>query len=86
MDLYAQSVKITPHDVAVYSLSQKSPGFNTYPRKSVSRKQSMEHIYDEIPSFSDIKSENRTKSEKIDDLTTTDPVYTNQEKIENSKI
>lgn len=87
MDLYAQTVKITPHDKVIYSLSQKSPGFNTFPRKSVSRKQSMEHIYDEIPSLSDeITSSNRTKSEKIDDLTTTDSVYENQESIEKTKM
>lgn len=86
MELYAQSVKITPHDIAVYSLTENAPGFNTYPRKNVSRKSSMEHIYAEIPSFADIKNENRAKSEKIDDLTTTDAVYTNQESIENTKI
>jgi hypothetical protein len=86
MDLYAQSVKITPKDIAIYSLSQKSPGFNTYPRKSVSRKQSMEHIYDEIPNLTAITSENRTKSERIDDLTATDAVYTTMGSIEKTKI
>ena len=88
MDLYAQSVKITPRDVAVYSLSQESPGFNTYPRISVSRKQSMEHIYDEIPPLAEITSENRSKSEKIDDLTTTVAVQlcTDQDSIEKTKI
>jgi hypothetical protein len=84
MDLYAQSVKVTPYDIAIYSLSQKSPAFNTFPKKNISRKQSMEHIYDEIPS--EITNANRTKSVKIDDLTTTDTVYENQECIEKTKM
>lgn len=87
MDLYAQTVKITPYDKAVYAVSQKSLGFNTYPRKNISRKQSLEHIYDEIPSLSaEITSENRTKSAKIDDLTATDSVYEDRESIEKTKM
>lgn len=84
MDLYSQSVKITPRDIAVYSISQKP--FNTYPRKNVSRKQSMEHIYDEIPIPAEITAAHRVQSDKLDDLTVTDAVYENHESIEKTKM
>lgn len=87
MDIYAQSIKVTPHDIANYSISQNLPGFNTFPRKNVSRKQSLEHIYDEIPPLSvEITSDNRTKGEKSDDLTATNSVYGIHESIERTKL
>lgn len=67
IDLYASSIKITPKDIATYAISQKS-GFHTFPKKSVTRKQSLEHIYDEIPTPIEITIENRQKSDRIDDL------------------
>lgn len=94
IDLYAQSIKITPKDIATYAISQKS-GFHTFPKKNVSRKQSLEHIYDEIPTPIEITAENRQKSDKIDDLSATETtivqqleshVYENQQaKIENER-
>lgn len=96
MDLYVQSIKITPRDIATYAISQKS-GFHTLPKKNMSRKQSLEHIYDEIPTPIEITAENRQKSDKIDDLSATDTkttivqqleshVYENQQaKIENER-
>ena len=84
MDLYAQTVKITPLDIATFSLSQK-PEFNTYPRKKISRT-SMEHIYAEIQIPQEITVANRTKSDKIEDLSMTDAVYENQESIEKTKM
>jgi hypothetical protein len=83
MDIYAQSVKVTPHDVALFSLAQKCP-FNTFPRKNISRKQSMEHIYDEIPINSDITGAKRMKTETIDDLP--DAVQQNDESVEKTKM
>lgn len=85
MDLYAPPVKITPRDIAIYSLSQKNLGFNTFPRKNISRKQSMEHIYDEIPVPPEIIAK-RAKSDKIDDLSPANAVYANQECIEKTKM
>lgn len=85
IDLYAQSIKLTKNDFAIYSESQK-PNFNTYPRKSVSRKQSLEHIYDEIPVASAIKDTNREQSERIEDLCLTNELYENQESIEKTKV
>lgn len=82
MDLCAQSVKITPHDVATYATIQK-PAFHTFPRKNLSRKQSLEHIYDEIP-IKSITAEDATL--KSDDLTTAPDLYENQESIEKTKM
>lgn len=94
IDLYAQSIKITPKDIATYAISQKS-GFHTFPKKNVTRKQSLEHIYDEIPTPIEITPENRQKSDKIDDLSANEStivqqleshVYENQQaKIENER-
>jgi hypothetical protein len=94
IDLYAQSIKITPKDIATYAISQKS-GFHTFPKKNVTRKQSLEHIYDEIPTPIGITAENRQKSDKIDDLSAAETtivqqleshVYENQQaKIENER-
>lgn len=85
LDLYSPSVKITPRDIAIYSLSQKNLGFNTFPRKNISRKQSLEHIYDEIPIPPEIAAK-RAKSEKIDDLSPINDLYANQESIEKTKM
>jgi hypothetical protein len=85
VDLYAQSVKITPQDKAIFLMSQK-PGFNTYPRKNVSRKQSMEHIYAEIPIPNPIAAMSSTKIEKSQDLSPSDSLYENQESIEKTKM
>lgn len=92
IDLYAQSIKITPKDIATYAVSQKS-GFHTFPKKNVTRKQSLEHIYDVIPTPIEITDENRVKSDKIDDLSATEEkqklenhVYQNQQAtIENER-
>lgn len=84
MDLYAQSVKITPRDIAAFQIN--ATGFNTFPRKTISRQQSLDHIYDEIPFSPEISDANRTKSGKIEDLSTTDTVYENQESIEKTKM
>lgn len=87
MDIYAQSVKITPRDIAIYSLSQKPATFNTFPRKNVSRKQSMEHIYDEIAAkISPEIADARMKSDKIDDASQTAALYENHESIEKTKM
>lgn len=67
IDLYAECVKskITPKDVATYALSQISGNHHTFPKKNVSRKQSLEHIYDEIPTITAmIKEEGIKRSEK----------------------
>lgn len=82
MDLYAQSVKITPHDIAAFTL----PPFHTFPRKNISRKQSLEHIYDEIPILAELAGENRPKSDKIDDLSATKTLNENQESVEKTKM
>lgn len=92
IDLYAQSIKITPKDIVTYAVSQKS-GFHTFPKKNVTRKQSLEHIYDVIPTPIEITDENRVKSDKIDDLSATEEkqklenhVYQNQQAtIENER-
>lgn len=68
IDLYAAPPKITPHDIAIYSLVQKKP-FNTFPsRKNVVRKQSLEHIYDEIPLDFDKPAGGKPKSVDITSL------------------
>lgn len=82
MDLYAQCVKITPKDVATFSNSQKP--FNTFPRKNVSRKQSLEHIYDEIPIG--ITKPNAEKTDKAEELHVTESTYENQESIDKIKM
>lgn len=92
IDLYAQSIKITPKDIATYAVSQKS-GFHTFPKKNLTRKQSLEHIYDEIPTPIEITVEKRVMSDKIDDLSATEEkqkleshVYQNQQAtIENER-
>ena len=65
MDLVAQTVPITPADFAIYAMSQKSI-YNTFPRKNVSRKQSLEHIYDEIPTIAEIKAADDASRSTID--------------------
>lgn len=84
LDICAQSVKITPHDIAVYSFSPK-PGFNTFPRKKITRKQSLEHIYDEIPISSEITDAARPENKKHADEDTS-AMYGNQERIEKTKL
>lgn len=84
MDL-SQSVKITPRDIAMFLMTDTS-GFNTFPRKSISRKSSIEHIYDEIPAPLEIKELNRSKSDKINDLSITDVLYENNDTNEKTKI
>lgn len=75
IDLYAQTVKITPFDIANFTLPQNS-NFNTFPRKSVSRKQSLEHIYDEIPIPFEVAKSGQ------DDAT----IYENQQNAEKTKL
>lgn len=83
MDLYAKSeVKITPRDIAIYSLSQKNLGFNTFPRKKISSKSSLEHIYDEIPAPLEIT----IKSDKVEESSPKTDLYANQESIEKTKM
>jgi len=65
MDLVAQSVPITPAEIATYAISQKSV-YNTFPRKNVSRKQSLEHIYDEIPTIAEIKAADEISKSSMD--------------------
>lgn len=74
MDLNAQSVKITPQDITTYATIQK-PGFHTFPRKNISRKQSLEHIYDEIPIKSGIAEANQLKSEKVGDFSSAQDLH-----------
>lgn len=86
IDICAQSVKITPHDVATYSFSQK-PSFNTFPRKNISRKQSLEHIYDEIPISFEITDAARPENKKdASETDNTGTMYGNQESIEKTKL
>lgn len=77
------AVKVTPDDFAVYSIPHKL-GFNTFPRKTVSRRQSLEHIYDEIPFPPEPTVE--VKIDQNDDLKPTDSTYGNQESIEKTKL
>lgn len=84
IDICAQSVKITPHDIAIYSFSDK-PGFNTFPRKNISRKQSLEHIYDEIPISSEITDAARPDTRKHGDIDTK-AMIGNQESLEKTKL
>lgn len=79
------AVKVTPDDFAVYSTSKKL-AFNTFPRKTVSRRQSLEHIYDEIPFPPEPKVEIKPKPDQDDDLKPTDTLYGNQESIEKTKM
>lgn len=86
MDLYAQSVKITPQDVAVYTLTDKKV-FNTFPtRKNYLRKQSLEHIYDEIPFGCEFKEADKPMSDKAEAQHVTESMYENQEKVEKTKM
>lgn len=82
IDLYASSIKISPKDIATYAISQKSV-FHTFPKKNVTRKQSLEHIYDEIPTPIEITAENRVKSDKIDDLSATTTIHNTAKENEN---
>jgi hypothetical protein len=76
IDLYAQSVKITPQDLAIYTVMEK-PCFHTFPKKSVSRKTSLEHIYDEIPSPIEVtKEESKVVEEKPG--AATEVIYANE--------
>ena len=84
LDICAQSVQIKPHDLAVYSFPQK-PGFHTFPRKNISRKQSLEHIYDEIPISLEITEAARPENKKHDDEVKS-ATYGNQESIEKTKL
>lgn len=99
MDLVAQSIPITPAEFATYAISQKSI-YNTFPRKNVSRKQSLEHIYDEIPTIAEIKAAEEvskstmdTKSDEsklTEDSKNTEVTYANEiqkdENIEKTKM
>lgn len=68
MDLTAKSIKITPQDIAnfstssVYTVSRRPPPFNTFPRKKVSKKPTLERIYDEIPSLYHVSNELKPKN------------------------
>lgn len=75
IDLYAQTVKITPFDIANFTLPQDA-NFNTFPRKNVSRKQSVEHIYDEIPIPFDVAKSGQDDS----------AIYENQQNAEKTKM
>lgn len=79
------AVKITPDDFAVYSIPHKQ-NFNTFPRKTVSRRQSLEHIYDEIPFPPEPTVAAKPKIDQSDDLKPADTLYGNQESIENTKL
>lgn len=86
IDLYSQPPKITPHDVAVYTLVQKKP-FNTFPsRKNVVRKQSLEHIYDEIPLDLDRPAGGKPKTAEIEIQHVTDKVCEKHDSIEKTKL
>lgn len=86
IDLYSQPPKITPHDVAIYTLVQKKP-FNTFPsRKNVVRKQSLEHIYDEIPLDLDRPAVRKPNTAEIGSKNVTDQVYENHDRIEKTKL
>jgi hypothetical protein len=101
MDLVAQSVPITPAEIATYAMSQKSI-YNTFPRKNVTRKQSLEHIYDEIPTIAEIKAADEiskstmdiknemTEETKVEDSKDTEVTYANEikkdENIEKTKM
>lgn len=69
MDLCPPHVKI--RDVAVFTMSQDN-AFNTFPRKKVSRKQSLEHIYEEIAFTPKRKIGEASRSNTTQDLR---PVY-----------
>lgn len=79
IDLYAQSVKITPKDIATYTIMSQKSAFHTFPRKNISRKQSLEHIYDEIPTLDVIREEIKKESEKCEHKQKADAIYENQE-------
>jgi hypothetical protein len=83
IDLYAQTIKITPQDFATYALAEKKcDGFHTFPKKSISRKQSLEHIYDEIPTPIEIKARaNDEQSRKVDEsIAKIEVIYANEKK------
>ncbi|KAL7039837.1 hypothetical protein ACKWTF_000134 [Chironomus riparius] len=96
MDLVAQTIPITPADFAIYAMSQKSI-YNTFPRKNISRKQSLEHIYDEIPTIAEIKAADDAsrstmdiKSDESKSTADTEVTYANEikkdENIEKTKM
>lgn len=93
MDLYAQSVKVTPKDMATYAMSQKSI-YHTFPKKNITRKQSLEHIYDEIPTIAEIRAAESIVDEKeknsTEETKETEVTYANEikkdENVEKTKM
>jgi hypothetical protein len=83
MDMTAKSIKITPLDIAnfstsqpssasaVYTVSVRPPEFNTFPRKKISKKPTLERIYDEIPSLYHVSAELKNTANKVDSTMTT---------------
>ncbi|KAG5666277.1 hypothetical protein PVAND_017588 [Polypedilum vanderplanki] len=85
IDLYAQSIKISPKDIAAFTLSQNS-GYHTFPKKSVSRKSSLEHIYDEIPNPTIEEKKNKNECEiNKNESNPTEVIYTNMNKKKEKK-
>lgn len=97
MDITAKSIKITPLDIAnfstsspspassVYTVSRRPPEFNTFPRKKISKKPTLERIYDEpnyqkiyeIPSLSHVSAElKKTTGNKVESTMTTNDEHT----------
>lgn len=69
LDLCPQHIKL--RDAAVFPMSHDN-AFNTFPRKKVSRKQSLEHIYEEIAFTPKRKIAEASRSNTTQDLR---PVY-----------
>lgn len=83
MDLVAQTIPITPAEIATYAMSQKSI-YNTFPRKNISRKQSLEHIYDEIPTIAEIMAADEASKSTLN-IKSDEIKLTEETKIEDSK-